>query len=62
MRDKVDYRDTLQALNERFPDKYILSQNEIAAFLGCTARTVRRKFPSPREVQFTKPVVARMLS
>ncbi len=42
-REKPGYRDTLALLNERFPDKDLLSRSDVAAFMGVTTATVRRR-------------------
>ena len=48
-REKAGFRDTIAQLNEMFPDKGMLGQNEVALFLGVSPRTVRR-----RGIQFNK--------
>ncbi len=48
-REKAGFRDTIAQLNEMFPDKGMLGQDEVAMFLGVTTRTVRR-----RGIQFNK--------
>lgn len=48
-REKAGFRDTIAQLNEMFPDKGMLGQEEVAMFLGVTTRTVRR-----RGIQFNK--------
>lgn len=41
MRERVDYRDQLMLLSERFPDKVSLSVNEVATILGIDRRIVK---------------------
>ncbi len=45
-REKECYRDMLEQLNSRFPDKEFLKPQEAADFIGCSRRTVDRKFKS----------------
>lgn len=42
MREKECYRDNLERLDRRFPDKECLKQKECAEFLGCSPRTIKR--------------------
>lgn len=41
-REKPYYRETLNRLDEKFPDKEIVSQRELAAFLGVSVRHLQR--------------------
>lgn len=41
-REKEGFRDNMALLNERFPDKDMLTITEVAEFMGVTPRTVRR--------------------
>ena len=50
MREKECYREILVRLDERFPDKEFLNQSEAAAFCGCCARTIDRRYK-----QYFKP-------
>ena len=43
MREKEGYRDTIADLNRIFPEKGMLSKNEVAQFLGVSVRTVERR-------------------
>lgn len=43
-REKEFFREQLQRLDERFPDKEMLSQKELAEFLGCTTRTIKNRY------------------
>ena len=43
-REKEDYRPILEALEERFPEKYLLSVTDVALFLGCCRATVTRRY------------------
>jgi hypothetical protein len=44
MREKECYRELLVRLDDRFPGKEFLSQKEAAAFCGCCARTIERRY------------------
>lgn len=39
-REKQGYRDTIAQLNEMFPDKGMLSKNEVAQFMGVSRATI----------------------
>lgn len=43
-REKECYRDNLQRLDERFPDKEILTVSDVAAWTGLDRRTVTRLY------------------
>ena len=62
-REKQDFRPVMEALNARFPDKYMLSVTDVAAWLGCCRATVRRRYPLPRgEHTYTKAEIARRVA
>jgi hypothetical protein len=42
-REKAGFRDTIQALNEMFPDQGMLGKNDVARFLGVNRSTVNRR-------------------
>jgi len=42
-REKEGFRDTMEQLNEMFPDQGMLSKREVAVFLGVDPSTVRRR-------------------
>ena len=48
-REKAGFRDTIAALNEKFPDQGMLGKSEVARFMGVNISTVRR-----RGIQFNK--------
>lgn len=48
-REKAGYRDTLALLNERFPDRDLLSRSDVAAFMGVSTATVRRRWQNNGE-------------
>lgn len=62
-REKIGYRDTLELLNQMFPDQGMLDVNEVARFLGVNRSTVRRRGirfnDSTKRV--TKPDLARQV-
>lgn len=39
-REKQGYRDTIAQLNEMFPDKGMLTKNEVAQFMGVSRATI----------------------
>lgn len=62
-REKTDYRPMLEQLNLRFPDKEFLKPDEVAAFIGCSRRTVDRKFKDSyiKGIGLAKCTLARLL-
>ena len=60
-REKLDYRDLLERLDEAFPERELLTRGEIAAFLGVNPRTVKRRYDFPAG-RVTKTLVARRLA
>lgn len=42
-REKAGFRDTLELLNEMFPDQGMLGKAEVARFLGVDRKTVQRR-------------------
>ncbi len=61
-REKEDFRDNLERLEEKFPDKEMLSAREVADYLGLDIRTVRKYFPIKPHVGITKVALARAMS
>ena len=60
-REKELFRDNLQILNERFPDKFLLTSTEVVEFTGLERHAVKKKFKfSGRYI--TKTQLARDLS
>lgn len=59
MREKECYRDNLERLDRRFPEKECLKQKECAEFLGCSPRTIKRRYGI---TQITKAAFARLIS
>jgi AraC-like DNA-binding protein len=43
-REKVTYRDQLELICRRFPNKELLSTSDVAEYCGCSTRTVSRRF------------------
>lgn len=62
-REKADYRPLIKQLNERFPDKEFLKPEEAAQFIGCSRRTVDRKFKGSfiKGLGISKCTLARLL-
>lgn len=44
MREKVDYRENLRRLDEKFPDSELLTLRQITEFTGLDGRTAKRVF------------------
>ncbi|MBR4702319.1 MAG: hypothetical protein IKO91_00595 [Oscillospiraceae bacterium] len=62
-KEKEDYRPILEELNARFPDKFLLTVTDVAAWLGCGRKTVRDRWPLPKgEHHYTKVYLARRLA
>ncbi len=53
----------VEQLNERFPDKEFLKPDEAAQFIGCSRRTVDRKFKGNfiKGLGISKCTLARLL-
>ena len=47
-RELPNFRETLARLDEAYPGRELLKHSEIAAFLGVSARTVRRRYSFPQ--------------
>lgn len=64
MREKLDYRDLLERLDNAFPDGELLTRNQLAQFLGVSRQTVRVKYGKafPPRGLITKTLAARVLS
>lgn len=60
-REKECFRDYLERLDEKFPDREILSLNECAAFLGVCTKTVKKRYGLDRR-GISKVKLARLLS
>ena len=45
MREKAGYRDNLERIKDRFPDKELLSKKDVAEFCGIRYETVVKMFP-----------------
>lgn len=44
-REPENYRDNLERVLKRFPNREILQRQEVAEFLGVTTRTLKKYFP-----------------
>ena len=63
MSEKQGYRDTIADLNERFPDKGVLTKSDVVKYLGVDHKTVDRwgiKFNSVTK-RITKADLARQI-
>ena len=62
-REKEDYRAIMEQLNNKFPDKFLLTVTDVASFLGVCRRTVRTRYPLPSgEHHYNKAELARMVA
>ena len=65
-REKECFRDYLERLDEKFPDKELLTKAEVVAFLGISPSTMTRKAKefgfAPRSNHVSKVKLARALS
>ena len=43
-KEKELFRDNLQILNERFPDKFLLTSTDVVEFTGLERHTIKKKF------------------
>ena len=60
-REKEGFRDNLERLNEKFPDKELLSRCDVADFLGIHRTTVARWFNFSVHGYISKVTLARAL-
>lgn len=64
-REKEGYRDNLMRLDEKFPDKELLSKSDVVMYLGVSLSTVTRKAKelgfAPRSNYVSKVRLARAL-
>lgn len=61
-REHPDFRETLARLDQAYPSRETLSHTEIAAWLGVSTRTVRRRYSFPQgrvnKVQIARAVTS----
>lgn len=60
-REKEAYRDNLERLCERFPDKELLNVTDVVRFLGVSRRYVEKAYPF-KDNKISKATLARELS
>ncbi len=60
-KEKINFRDNLERIDKRFPDKELLQQKECAEYLGCSTDKVRRVY-NIRSGGITKVEFARLIS
>lgn len=60
-KEKADYRDLLERLDEAFPGRELISKEELAKWLGVSYRTVARRYDLPGG-RVLKTTVARAIS
>lgn len=61
-REKEGYRDNYAMLNDRFPDKDMLSKADISAVTGWCYRTVVKRIRFGKTGQISKADLARQIS
>lgn len=60
-RERPEYRDLLERLDEAFPNKEMLTRQEVADWLGVGRNTVTRRYKWPAG-RVTKTMVARAVA
>ena len=60
-REKEAYRDNLERLCEKFPDKELLNVTDVMSFLGVSRRYVTKAYPF-KDNKISKATLARELS
>lgn len=62
-REKAGFRDNIEILNARFPEKDVLTMREVADWLGVSLRTAYRKIKYNKELgRVSKADLARQIS
>ncbi len=62
-REKECYRNHLERLDERFPDRELLTRVDVAEYTGLCRQTVAKKYPFDKQThRISKVVLARALS
>jgi hypothetical protein len=61
-REKESYRDNLERIKEMYPDKEMLSLQEVAAFIGINWRTAKKMFSFNTFNYISVAVLAREMS
>lgn len=62
-REKEGFRDNMALLNERFPDKDMLSKGDVARFMGISWETVTRRIRFNKTTKrISKADLARQIS
>lgn len=62
-RERPDYRNTLEQLNTLFPERELLTVEEVQAVTGYkTKDSIRKHFPSVCGGKYNKATVARILA
>lgn len=61
-REKESYRDNLERVHERFPDKECLTISDVQAFTGFGYRHVKKRFEFAKDNTISKAKLARALS
>ena len=62
-REKLDYRATLEQLNQLFPGRELLTMAEVQSVTGYSSKdSVRRHFPAVCGGKYNKTTIARILA
>lgn len=63
MREKQGYRDVLEDLDAKFPDRAMLTRSDVAQYTGWSTKTVSRniRFGGPYKKTIHKTALARQL-
>ena len=61
-RERTDYRDLIERLDAAFPGRDLVAKSEVAAWMGISKTTLRRKYQLPPGQLVTKTAVARAMA
>lgn len=61
-REAITYRNNLERINERFPDREMLRIKDVCDFTGSNYRKVRKVYPFNAEHKISKATLARYMS
>ena len=61
-REKAAYRDNLELIMEMFPNKGVLTINDVVRYTGKNSRTVKKHFPFIDGLGISVATLARILS
>ena len=61
-KEKADFRDWMEQLNEDFPGRQLLKKSEVAGWLGISKTTLRERYNLPPGQLVSKVAIARAVS